>query len=187
MVSFSLLIVLVLLWRKQIIEGKEHELVVLEKELGIKRRAFDTLTSDLNTQRKRKELLENEAERAYQRAMRLKDSLEKLKEAFFFVDSSEGTIAQAKLKQLGQVAVRPPGQPAAAVIEEIENLLPDLTNNAKILRSQAEVLQSYCSQLESRQAEMQQILERTKAAGRPPSAAQPGTYRSPIVPEKTAN
>jgi hypothetical protein len=180
-VAFSLLIVLVLLWRKQALQSKEHELHVLEKELAIKRRALDTLTTDLTSQRKRKELLETEAERAYKRALRLKESLQKLKEAFFFVDVSPGVAALAQLNQPpGAISVRPPHDPPSAVIEEIESLLPDLTNNAKILRSQAEVLQSYCSQLETRHSEMQQILDGAK--GSPASM----TVGAPVGPHLRA-
>jgi hypothetical protein len=185
-ISFSLLIVLVILWRKQIIAGKERELHVLEKELAIKRRNLDTLTSDLNGQRKRKEWLEQESQRAYNRALRLKESLEKLKEAFFFVEGKPGAAAAAQLNQLANsISVRPPQSPPSAVIEEIESLLPDLTNNAKILRSQAEVLQTYCSQLEMRQTEMQQILE-TKATGRASSAPAGPHLRAPFNSEQPA-
>jgi hypothetical protein len=185
-VSFSLLVVLVLLWRKQVIAGKERELQVLEKELAIKRRALDTLSSDLTAQRKRKEWLENESERAYKRALRLKESLSKLKEAFFFVESP-GAAAAAQFNQLpGAISVRPPHDPPSAVIEEIESLLPDLTNNAKILRSQAEVLQTYCSQLEMQQSEMQQILERTKGGGRGATAPVGAHLRAPFASEQSA-
>jgi hypothetical protein len=186
--SFSLLITIVLLWRRQVLLGKEKELVVLEKELTIKRRALDNLTADLMTQRKRKEFLEIEADRAYQRALRLKESLQKLKEAFFFDDMTPGERAAAALKAAanGPVSVRPPHHPPSAVIEEIESLLPDLTNNAKILRSQAEVLQTYCAQLEMRQSEMQQILERGKAPPRQQAAPAAAHVRSPFAAEQSA-
>ncbi|HEY9789865.1 MAG TPA: hypothetical protein V6D22_05685 [Candidatus Obscuribacterales bacterium] len=186
-ISFSLLIVLVVLWRKQVIAGKEHELHLLEKELAIKRRNLDTLTSDLNGQRKRKEWLEQESQRAYNRALRLKESLQKLKEAFFFVEGKPGAAAAAQLNQLdNSISVRPPQSPPSAVIEEIESLLPDLTNNAKILRSQAEVLQSYCTQLEMRQTEMQQILEH-KTPGRTAGVAPAGPHlRAPFNSEQPA-
>jgi hypothetical protein len=184
--AFSLLIVLVLLWRKQVLQGKEHELHVLEKELTIKRRALDTLTTDLSSQRKRKELLETEAERAYKRALHLKESLQKLKEAFFFVDASPGAAALAQLNQPAAISVRPPHDPPSAVIEEIESLLPDLTNNAKILRSQAEVLQSYCSQLEIRHSEMQKTLDVANASPRGLAAPAGPHLRAPFSSEQGA-
>ena len=183
--AFALVVILILLWRKQVLETKEEELAVLERELTIKRRALDNLNADLGSQRKRKEWLESEAERAYQRALRLKESVEKLKEAFFFVDMSPGQRAASQKD--GPISVRPPLHPPSAVIEEIESLLPDLTNNAKILRSQAEVLQSYCAQLESRQSEMQQIIERGRAAARNQSQAQAGAhFRNHLTPEQSA-
>jgi hypothetical protein len=184
-IAFALVVILILLWRKQVLETKEEELTVLERELTIKRRALDNLNADLGSQRKRKEWLESEAERAYQRALRLKESVEKLKEAFFFVDMSPGQRAASQKE--GPISVRPPLHPPSAVIEEIESLLPDLTNNAKILRSQAEVLQSYCAQLESRQSEMQQIIERGRAAARNQAQAQAGAhFRNHLTPEQSA-
>lgn len=186
-IAFSLVIVIILLWRKQTVVAKEKELATLERELLIKRRALETVTTDLESQRKRKQWLETESERAYSRALKLKQSLEKLKEAFFFEDGSPGAQAAARLNRPGPISVRPPMHPPSAVIEEIESLLPDLTNNAKILRSQAEVLQTYCSQLEQRQGEMQQILERGRrslqnGAGTP---AQPHS-RTNFAPEQSA-
>jgi len=150
----SMVVILTMLLRKQALVNKEKELLALERELTTKRRSLEQLTADLTAQRKRKEWLEVEADRAYQRALRLKQSLEKLKEAFFFNDSAPRGGKESP------ISVRPPLHPPSALIEEMETLLPELTNNAKILRSQAEVLQSYCSQLESRQVEMQRILER---------------------------
>jgi hypothetical protein len=182
--SFSLLIVLVILWRKQVLEGQEHDLAQLEKELAIKRRALETLTNDLSSQRQRKQWLEQEADRAYKHAVRLKQSLEKLKDAFFFVDPHLGE-SQA-VSKIGELKVRAPGSPPSAVIEEIEELLPDLTNNAKILKSQAEVLQTYCTQLEKRQTEMQQILERTKTTRSSSQAPAAAHVLSPFVSDKTS-
>ncbi len=156
-IGFSLCIILLVLLRKNFLEGKAKELEMMESELTIRRRALDQLNADLMSQRQRKEWLEKEADLAYRRALRLKESLEKLKEAFFLVDMTPGK--QAEPSTQGAITVRPPLHPPSAIIEEVESLLPDLTNNARILRSQAEVLQSYCTQLESRQAEMQRILE----------------------------
>lgn len=159
-VAGTLVIILVMMLRRQALANKEKELVTLERELTAKRRSLEQLTTDLAAQRRRKEWLEQEADRAYQRALRLKESLEKLKEAFFFVDAAPSGGKD------NPISVRPPLHPPSALIAEIETLLPELTNNAKILRSQAEVLQSYCSQLESRQTEMQRILERGGAGSR---------------------
>jgi hypothetical protein len=176
----ALVIILVMMLRRQALVTKEKELAALERELTTKRRSLEQLTADLAAQRKRKEWLEQEADRAYQRALRLKESLEKLKEAFFFVDAAPSGGKEA------QISARPPLHPPSALIEEIETLLPELTNNAKILRSQAEVLQSYCSQLENRQAEMQRILERGRAAGRPNGSTPPVPQYRHLAAEQSA-
>jgi DNA repair exonuclease SbcCD ATPase subunit len=186
-VAFTACIILILMWRKQHVASKEVELESLEKELVAKRKSLENLTADLASQRKRKDWLENEAERAYQRAVKLKDSLERLKEAFFFEDHPQAKPKSAYFQQAGIVSVRPPLHPPSAVIEEIESLLPELTNNAKILRSQAEVLHTYCTQLEARQSEMQQIIERSRAFGRSTAGSPPGAQlRSPLTPEQSA-
>jgi hypothetical protein len=56
-------------------------------------------------------------------------------------------------------------------LEEIESLLPSLNENAKNLRSQADVLQDYCSALEDRQSEMRRIVENAfnRSQASPPS------------------
>lgn len=182
----AIIVILVMLMRRQQLLSKEKELEALEIELATKRKSLDQLTHDLASQRKRKEWLEQESERAYQRAFKLKESLEKLKEAFFFVDG-QGQ-AQARRQPSGgkePISVRPPLHPPSKLIEEIETLLPDLTNNAKILRSQAEVLQTYCSQLEMRQAEMQNILERQRMA-RPLHPQQGAAQLRQLAPEQSA-
>jgi hypothetical protein len=187
--AFTTCIILILLWRKQHVASKEKELESLERELVVKRKSLENLTADLASQRKRKDWLENEAERAYQRAVKLKDSLERLKEAFFFEDQGHAKPKSGyfQQQQQGVISVRPPLHPPSAVIEEIESLLPDLTNNAKILRSQAEVLHTYCSQLEARQSEMQQIIERSRAFGKSSAGAPPGAQlRSHLTPEQSA-
>lgn len=180
-VTGTLVVILVMLLRRQALVTKEKELAALERELTTKRRSLEQLSADLAAQRKRKEWLEQEADRAYQRALRLKESLEKLKEAFFFVD------APTKGGKDNVISARPPLHPPSALIEEIETLLPELTNNAKILRSQAEVLQSYCSQLESRQVEMQRILERGRTGARTPSGQQSAAqFRANLAHEQSA-
>jgi hypothetical protein len=179
-IAYCAIIALIYMWRKEILKTKSKALESLENELTIRRRALDHLNLDLSAQRQRKEWLENEAELAYHRATRLKDSLSKLKEALF-MDMSPPASARGN----DPVAVRPPLHPPSAVIEEVESILPELTNNAKILRSQAEVLQSYCSQLEHRQSEMQQILEHRASSMRmSPQASALTPIQSRITPEQ---
>jgi hypothetical protein len=179
-VAGAIIVILVMLLRRQALANKEKELAVLERELATKRKSLEQLTTDLAAQRKRKEWLEQEADRAYQRAFRLKESLQKLKDAFFFV---EGQPAGGKENP---ISVRPPLHPPSKLIEEIETLLPELTNNAKILKSQAEVLQTYCSQLELRQAEMQRILERSRGIRLPQAQHAQAQYRGHLAAEKSA-
>lgn len=179
-VAGAICVILIMVLRRQALANKEKELIQLERELTAKRRSLEQLTQDLAAQRKRKEWLEQESDRAYQRALRLKESLEKLKEAFFFVESGPGGGKDSPL------SVRPPMHRPSALIEEIETLLPELTNNAKILRSQAEVLQSYCSQLESRQVEMQRILERGRSAPRQNPQLSQAQHPGRLSPEQSA-
>lgn len=169
-IGFSLAFVYIVLWRKRVLQMQEKELVSRETELQVRRKALDHLNADIAAQRKRKEWLEQEAELAYQRALRIKDTLGSLKETLF-VESS----FQSKANQ--DVNVRPPLHKASALIGDVESVLPELTQNAKVLRSQAEVLQSYCAQLETRQAEMQKLLAQ-KASG----TYQPSTFVSPDNP-----
>ncbi len=167
--GFATSFVLLVLFRQRSLELKQKELKSRESELAIRRKALEQLNADIASQRQRKEWLESESEMAYRRALALNESLQRLKEMFFAVDMRPGAPGQAaaptsaQAAPAGPVHVRPPLHPASSLIEEIEGLLPDLANNAKILRSQAEVLQSYCSQLELRQSEMQQVLKMREA------------------------
>jgi hypothetical protein len=156
-IGFGLALALLVLWRQSELESKARELERMESDLLVRRKALDTLNVDLTAQRQRKEWLEEEADLAYRRAIRLKQSLEKLKDAFFLEVEGEPSRSAER-----QGLVRPPLYPPSAVIQEVEVLLPELTQNAKILRSQAEVLSSYCAQLESRQAEMQKLFEQSQ-------------------------
>ena len=44
-------------------------------------------------------------------------------------------------------------------MEEIEELLPSLSQNAHVLKDQAGMLHEYCANLEHRQIEMQRIVD----------------------------
>jgi hypothetical protein len=164
-IGFAVSFIFLVLWRKKDLELKAKELQLVENELSIRRKALDHLNMDLLAQKQRREWLEHEAEFAYKRALKLKESLEKLKEVFFLIDMSPDKVIEFENKSA--VNVRAPLNPASQLISEIESLLPDLTNNAKILRSQAEVLQSYCTQLEIRQAEMQEVIDKQQKQFKP--------------------
>ncbi len=55
--------------------------------------------------------------------------------------------------------IRPVAAPPSTILEEIEVLIPDLSENANALRSQADILHDYCNALEERQVEMKRIVE----------------------------
>lgn len=153
MIGFASSFIVMVLWRQRVLQLRERELFSKESELGLRRKALDHLNADIASQRKRKEWLEQEAELAYQRALRIRESLVKLKEDFFIADPE----AQPPQDQ-ENVVVRPPLHKASSLIGEVESLLPELTHNARVMRSQAEVWQTYCAQLEARQTELQRLL-----------------------------
>jgi hypothetical protein len=147
----SFLIVSLVLWRQRILGAREQELLARENELTIKRKALQHLNADLGAQRQKKEWLEQEAEIAYQRALRLKDSLLRIKQTILSENNP--------VKSGQSINVRPPHSTASQLISEVETLLPELSENAMVLRSQAEVWQIYCAQLEQRQIEMENMLQ----------------------------
>ncbi len=177
MIGFASSFVVMVLWRQRVLQLREKELQDKESELSLRRKALDHLNADIASQRKRKEWLEQEAELAYQRALRIRESLMKLKEDFFIADPN----SQKQANDLDAVSVRPPLHKASSLIGEVESLLPELTHNARVLRSQAEVWQSYCAQLESRQAELQRLLaQRSKVA---PTGRAAGMAEAYVPPE----
>lgn len=158
---FFCLVVILLIWlRRRGIELKEKELEHIQKELEIRQRALAHLSGELANQKTRKAWLEKEAEQSYKRALGLKQSLEQLKNSLALVSGQQITAAQAEnLDPQQMVKVRPPVHPPSALLEEIELLIPALSDNAKALRSQAGLLQDYCQILENRQVEMHQLVE----------------------------
>jgi hypothetical protein len=154
MIGFATSFTVSILWRQRILQLKEAELQTRENQLSLRRKALDHLNADIASQRKRKEWLEQESELAYQRALRIRESLLKLKEDIVIPDADGGESPDDE----DGVIVRPPLHKASSLIGEVESLLPELTHNARVLRSQAEVWQSYCAQLEARQAELQRLL-----------------------------
>jgi hypothetical protein len=153
MIGFASSFIVMVLWRQRVLQLREGELQSKEGELSLRRKALDHLNADIASQRKRKEWLEQESELAYQRALRIREALLKMKEDFFVPES-----AQFQQEEEPDIIVRPPLHKASSLIGEVEGLLPELTHNARVLRSQAEVWQTYCQQLEARQAELQRLL-----------------------------
>ncbi|MBX9721481.1 MAG: hypothetical protein K2X81_08820, partial [Candidatus Obscuribacterales bacterium] len=104
MIGFASSFVVMVLWRQRVLELRERELSTKESELSLRRKALDHLNADIASQRKRKEWLEQEAELAYQRALRIRESLVKLKEDFFLTDPETAPPPEAD----ENVIVRPP-------------------------------------------------------------------------------
>ncbi len=178
-IGFTLAILLLVYLRRRGIELKQKELEHMQRELDIRKKALESLGSELATQKARKVWLEREADQAYKRAIGLKQSLERLKESlggamqdnFAPADGSQTVVStgangvtggsgiSGTNGRISQIKIRPPVAPPGSILEEIESLLPALSENAKNLRSQADVLQDYCSALEDRQVEMRKIVE----------------------------
>jgi hypothetical protein len=153
-IAFALVILLVIWLRQRGLELRQKEMQHIQKELDIRKKALEHLSQELAAQKSRKVVLEKEADESYRRALGLKKSLERLRDSLMGVSSGEmleGSTSTFK--------VRPPVHPPSALLEEIESLLPGLSENASVLRHQAGVLSEYCSNLEKRQDEMQRIVD----------------------------
>ena len=162
--AFSFIVVLLIWLRKRGLEMKQGELEFLQRELDIRKKALENLAAELTTQKARKAWLEKEADSSYQRALALKQSLERLKEALSLVSAQTNAANVANpsshgLDGEGLFRVRSQANPPSALLEEIEELIPALTDNAVTLKSQAGLLNDYCAVLEQRQAEMKSIVD----------------------------
>jgi hypothetical protein len=175
MIGFATSFMVMILWRQRMLQLKENDLQMKENQLALRRKALDHLNADISSQRKRKEWLEQESELAYQRALRIRESLLKLKGDFFIPD------VEGFRHDEPEIMVRPPMHKASSLIGEVESLLPELTHNARVLRSQAEVWQSYCAQLEARQAELQRLLAQKTSVS--PSGRAAGLAEAYAPPE----
>lgn len=187
MIGFASSFIVMVLWRQRVLQLREGELQSKESELTLRRKALDHLNADIASQRKRKEWLEQESELAYQRALRIREALLKLKEDFFVPESESLPVQDEEdMEEEDNVIVRPPLHKASSLIGEVESLLPELTHNARVLRSQAEVWQSYCSQLEARQAELQRLLaQKTSVAPTGRAAGLAEAYAPPENQQST--
>lgn len=155
--AFCMVLLLVIWLRKRSIELKQVELDHIQRELEIRKKALEHLSNELAAQKSRKIWLEKEADQAYRRAIHLKKSLERLRDSILGVPSPQDPVVAGPNSE--PIRVRPPAHPPSAVLDEIESLLPALSENAKVLRHQAGVLHEYCSNLEQRQEEMQRIVD----------------------------
>lgn len=190
--GFTCTVLLLVYLRRRGLELKQKELEHMRRELDIRKKALESLSSELATQKARKVWLEREADQAYKRALGLKQSLERLKESLVgvednfdpaagggFVSGMQNQQPSQNNQKVSQFKIRPPVAPPGSILEEIESLLPSLNENAKNLRSQADVLQDYCSALEDRQSEMRRIVENAfNRAQVSPSPLNPSSHAS---------
>lgn len=161
---------LLLVWlRKRGLMLKQKEIELVRSELTARKKVLEQLTSELTAQKSRKAWLEKEADRAYKRALGLRNSLEKLKESLSVTSAVVGS-KQSAVQMRGPestnegIKVRPPAHPSSGILDEIDSILPGLSDNASALKQQASVLHDYCATLEHRQYEMQRIVDNAFSA-----------------------
>jgi len=159
--AFTGFMVLLFWLRQRGLEMKQGQFEFIQRELEIRKKALENLASELSAQKQRKAWLEKEAEMSYERALSLKRALEKLKDAM-----SLAGVATASQLPAGNGLSAAEGlfktrtfHPPSALLEEIELLIPALNDNAVTLKSQASLLNDYCSTLEQRQSEMKRIVD----------------------------
>jgi hypothetical protein len=207
-VGFSLVILLLIYLRRRGLELKQKEVQHVKRELEIRKKALEHLSNELATQKARKVWLEREADQAYRRAIGLKQNLERLRDALAGTGAVNGnaglngngntSVSGSHERHIGSMAppansassqgqqvvshvrIRPPSSPPSSILEEIEILIPDLSDNANALRSQATILHDYCNSLEERQVEMKRIVEGAFSRV-PTSHVQPQASASEII------
>ena len=164
--AFGAIVILMIWLRQRGLEMKQGELEYLQRELDIRKKALENLAAELTTQKARKAWLEKEADSSYKRALTLKQSLERLKDALSLATATANSTANQmpvtnglSFDGDGLFKIRSQSNPPSALLEEIEELIPALTDNAVTLKSQAGLLNDYCSVLEQRQAEMKSIVD----------------------------
>jgi len=159
--AFSGFMVLLFWFRQRGLEMKKEQFEFIQRELEIRKKALENLAAELSAQKQRKAWLEKEAEMSYDRALSLKRALEKLKDAM----SLAGVVTASQLPPNNGLSAaeglfKPrTTHPPSALLEEIELLIPALNDNAVTLKSQASLLNDYCSTLEQRQTEMKRIVD----------------------------
>jgi hypothetical protein len=156
-IGFGLVVILLVMLRQRMVEMRQIELDHIQRELDIRKKALEHLSAELVAQKSRKTWLEREADESYKRALSLKQALEKLRDSLALVNATNNGMGGAQNSQ--SIKIRPAVHPPSALLEEIEQLIPALTDNAGSLKSQATLLHDYCAILEQRQTEMKKIVE----------------------------
>lgn len=162
-------------WLRQSgVQIKQNELEHLERELELRKKALEQLAQELVEHESRKILLEKEADDFNLRAVRLRQALIELRGTLSLADvervsgpaadvfSESGSQLQAKDRQTGARPVKglqTDDSLASGLLDEVERLIPALSENAQALKTQASLLNDYCHSLEQRQAEMKKIVE----------------------------
>jgi hypothetical protein len=155
-ILFSVVLILLFWLRQRVLASKQQELDHIHRELDIRKRALEHVTSELTSQKSRKTWLEREADESYKRALKLKIALERLRDA---MAHANGVDMAPPMQSDFPPRVRPAVHPPSALLEEIEQLIPALTDNAGTLKSQANMLHDYCAILEQQQSEMKRIVD----------------------------
>jgi hypothetical protein len=156
-IGFGLVVILLVMLRQRMVEMRQIERDHTQRELDIRKKALENLSTELIAQKSRKTWLEREADESYKRALSLKQSLEKLRDSLALVNANNNGGQGAQNPHA--IKIRPAVHPPSALLEEIEQLIPALTDNAGSLKSQATLLHDYCAILEQRQTEMRTIVE----------------------------
>jgi len=167
-ILFSITLILLFWLRQRVLASKQLELDHIQRELEIRKKALEHITSELTSQKSRKTWLEREAEESYKRALSLKIALERLRDAM--ANANGGDIMAPPMQSHFPPRVRPAVHPPSALLEEIEQLIPALTDNAGTLKSQANMLHDYCAILEQQQSEMKRIVEHAHVKAQQPSS-----------------
>ncbi|HEY9773409.1 MAG TPA: hypothetical protein V6C81_06330 [Planktothrix sp.] len=157
-IAFSCAMVLLIWLRQRMLESKQLELTHIQRELDIRKKALDHLSAELTAQKTRKAWLEKEAEESYRRAYSLKQALTRLRDSLLIVNAQNPPAATGEIGG-APIKVRPAVHPPSSLLEEIEQLIPGLADNADALKTQASLLHDYCTVLEQRQSEMKRIVE----------------------------
>lgn len=158
-IGFGLVVILLVMLRQRMVEMRQIELDHIQRELDIRKKALEHLSSELVAQKSRKTWLEREADESYKRALSLKQALEKLRDSLALVNAGNNGVPGNGAQNPNAIKIRPAVHPPSALLEEIEQLIPALTDNAGSLKSQATLLHDYCAILEQRQTEMRTIVE----------------------------
>ena len=153
-----------LFWlRQRGLEMRQGQFEFVQRELEIRKKALENLASELSAQKQRKAWLEKEAEMSYERALSLKRALEKPQRRNVFSWRGDRLVelpAGNGLSAAEGLFKTRTSHPPSALLEEIETAYYRLLNdNAVTLKSQASLLNDYCSTLEQRQSEMKRIVD----------------------------